>query len=317
VRDATITNWVPLTNDHDDTVVQVEDHPLPPNAVPRAHFMPGVDARFFQAMSIPLISGRTFGPIDPAHPPFEAVVSRAFAERYWPGASPLGKRVRPGIDGPWWTIVGEVGDVHLDVLDKPANDALYLPLVATRDSVPIAEHFVALLVRGDRESATLLPEIRRIVHSLDPAVPTYDEHMLTDIVSAASARARVTLLLLAIASLLALILGAVGIYGVMAYGVSLRQREIGVRIALGARPLDVSRMVSRQGVTLGAIGVVIGIVCALSVTHLLRGLLYDVSPTDPLVLGGTCIVLLVVAFFASWIPARRAAAVDPSEALRA
>ena len=317
VRDATITNWVPLTNDHDDTVVQVEDHPLPPNAVPRAHFMPSVDARFFQAMSIPLISGRTFGPIDPAHPPFEAVVSRAFAERYWPGASPLGKRVRPGIDGPWWTIVGEVGDVHLDVLDKPANDALYLPLVATRDSVPTAEHFVALLVRADRESATLLPEIRQIVHSLDPAVPTYDERTLTDIVSAASARARVTLLLLAIASLLALILGAVGIYGVMAYGVSLRQREIGVRIALGARPLDVSRMVSRQGVTLGAIGVVIGIVCALSVTHLLRGLLYDVSPTDPLVLGGTCIVLLVVAFFASWIPARRAAAVDPSEALRA
>jgi putative ABC transport system permease protein len=317
VRDATLTNWVPLTNDHDDTVVQVEDHPLPPNAVPRAHFMPSVDARYFQTMSIPLISGRTFGPVDPAHPPLEAVVSRAFAERYWPGASPLGKRVRPGIDGQWWTIVGEVGDVHLDVLDKPANDALYLPLVATRDSAPTAEHFVALLVRTDREGAALQPEIRRIVHSLDPAVPTYDERSLPEIVSAASARARVTLLLLAIASLLALILGAVGIYGVMAYGVSLRQREIGVRIALGARPLDVSRMVSRQGVTLGGIGVVIGIVCALSVTHLLRGLLYDVSPTDPVVLGATCIVLLVVAFFASWIPARRAAAVDPSEALRA
>jgi len=116
---------------------------------------------------------------------------------------------------------------------------------------------------------------------------------------------------------LALILGAVGIYGVMAYGVSLRQREIGVRIALGARPLDVSRMVSRQGVTLGAIGVLVGVICALSVTHVLRGLLYDVSPTDPLTLAATCIVLLGVALLASWIPARRAASVDPSEALRA
>jgi predicted lysophospholipase L1 biosynthesis ABC-type transport system permease subunit len=213
--------------------------------------------------------------------------------------------------------VGEVGDVHYDALDKPANDVLYLPIVSQRDDSLVAEHFVSLLVRTDREAPATLSTIRKTVHSLDPALPTYDEHSLTDIVSAASARARVTLLLLAIASVLALILGAVGIYGVMAYGVSLRQREIGVRIALGARPLDVSRMVSRQGVTLGAVGVVIGVICALSVTHLLRGLLYDVSPTDPLVLGATCVVLLVVALLASWIPARRAAAVDPSDALRA
>jgi len=318
VRDATLTDWVPLTNDHDDSVVEVEDHPLPPNAVPRDHFMPNVDAQFFHTMSIPVLAGRTFGALDPAQPAREVVVSRAFAERYWPGASPLGKRVRPAITGPWWTVVGEVGDVHYDALDKPANDALYLPLVTQQgDGKVTTEHFVALLVRTDRENATLLPAIRQAVHALDPSLPTYDEHSLTDIVSAASARARVTLLLLAIASVLALILGAVGIYGVMAYGVSLRQREIGVRIALGACPLDVSRMVSRQGVTLGAIGVAIGVLCALSVTHLLRGLLYDVSPTDPLVIGATCVVLLAVAFLASWIPARRAAAVDPSEALRA
>jgi putative ABC transport system permease protein len=317
VRDATITNWVPLTSDHNDTVVGIEDHPLPPNAVPRAHFVPSVDGQFFKTMRIPLIAGRTFGPVDPERPLLEVIVSHAFAERYWPGASPLGKRVRPGITGPWWTVVGEVGDVHFDALDQPPNDAIYVPLAELVEAKMTAEHFVAVLVRSDRENATTLPAVRQAVHSLDPALPTYDEHSLTSIVSAASARARVTLLLLAIASGLALILGAVGIYGVMAYGVSLRQREIGVRIALGARPLDVSRMVSRQGVTLGAIGVVIGIICAVSVTHLLRGLLYDVSPTDPLVLGATCLVLLVVAFLASWIPARRAAAVDPSEALRA
>jgi putative ABC transport system permease protein len=317
VRDATITNWVPLTSDHNDTVVSVEDHPLPPNAVPRAHFIPSVDGRFFQTMKIPLIAGRTFGSIDPERPTLEVIVSHAFAERYWPGASPLGKRVKPGITGPWYTVIGEVGDVHFDALDQPANDAVYVPLAEFVEGKIQAEHFVALLVRTDRENATISSSVRQIVHDLDPAVPTYDEHSLSDIVNAASARARVTLLLLVIASSLALILGAVGIYGVMAYGVSLRQREIGVRIALGARPLDVSRMVSRQGVTLGAIGVAIGIVCAVSVTHVLRGLLYDVSPTDPLVLAATCVVLLLVAFLASWIPARRAAAVDPSEALRA
>jgi predicted permease len=317
VRDAALTNWVPLTSDRSTTVVSVEDHPLPPNAVPRAHFIPSVDAQYFRTMRIPLLAGRTFGALDPGRATLDLVVSHAFAERYWPGTSPLGKRVKPGITGPWWTVVGEVGDVHYDALDKPADDALYVPLVQLVDEKVVAVHYLALVVRTNRENATVLPAIRKAVHAIDPALPTYDEHWLTDIVTAASARARVTLLLLAIASALALILGAVGIYGVMAYGVSLRQREIGVRIALGARPLDVSRMVSRQGVTLGAIGVLVGIVCALSVTHLLRGLLYDVSPTDPLTLGATCVVLLVVALLASWIPARRAASVDPSEALRA
>jgi putative ABC transport system permease protein len=123
--------------------------------------------------------------------------------------------------------------------------------------------------------------------------------------------------LLATASVLALVLGAVGIYGVMAYGVSLRQREIGIRLALGARPSDVSRMISGQGVTLAALGVGIGLAGAVATTGFLRELLYDVSPTDPLTLGGTCVVLLAVALLASWIPARRAAGVDPGTALRA
>ncbi len=323
VREATLTDWVPLTNDHNDTVLSVEDHPLPPDALPRDHFVVAAEARYFHTMGIPLLAGQTFGAQDPARPVSEVVVSRAFADRYWPGASPLGKRVRPSLSSTWYTIIGEVGDVHYDHLDKPANDVVYFPLVTLKqenDSTavgpPTAPHFVALLVRTDAARAGMTSAVRRVVHAIDPALPTYDERPLADIVSAASARARVTLLLLAIASALALILGAVGIYGVMAYGVSLRQRELGVRLALGARPIDVSRMVSRQGVTLGAIGVVIGIVCALSVTRLLRGLLYDVSPTDPLTLVTTCVVLLMVAFLASWIPARRAASVDPAEILR-
>lgn len=132
----------------------------------------------------------------------------------------------------------------------------------------------------------------------------------------ASARTRFTMLLLAAAGVIALTLGAVGIYGVMAYGVSLRQREIGVRMALGARPVDVSQMISRQGIALAGVGVVVGLAVAVGVTRFMRGLLYDVSATDPATLGGTCVLLLLVAFVASWLPARRAAAVDPSDALR-
>jgi predicted permease len=317
VRDATVSTWVPLTADHDDTVMGVEDHPLPPNAVPRVHFVPSVDAHFFVTMEIPLLAGRTFGTEDVTRPLREVVVSRAFAERYWPSASPLGKRVRPGISGEWYTIVGEVGDVHLSALDLPAEDAVYFPLVTPHGNDPAtAPRFVALIVRTSAATSTVIAAVRQTAHSIDPALPTYDERTLLDVVSAASARARVTLLLLAIASAVALILGAVGIYGVMAYGVSLRQREIGVRLALGARPADVSRMIARNGAGLAAVGVAIGVVCALGVTRFLRGLLYDVSPTDPMILGATCALLFVVALLASWIPARRAAAVDPSQALR-
>ena len=154
------------------------------------------------------------------------------------------------------------------------------------------------------------------MHALDPAVPTYGQQSLSSVIAAASSRARVTMVLLVIASTLALILGAVGLYGVLAYGVSLRQREIGVRIVLGAPPGQVSWMVSRQALGLAAAGIVIGIGIALAATRLLSGLLYDVSPTDPMTLTLTCVGLLAMAGLASWIPARRAAAVDPSEALR-
>lgn len=318
VRDATVTDWVPLSDDHNDTVIQVEDHPLPPNAVPNDHFVSQVDGSYFRTMRIPLLTGRTFGAQDAAHAAPEAVVSKAFAERYWKGESPLGKRIRPNLGAMWYTIVGEVGDAHYDALDKPANDIAYFPLVAVEAdaSATYVPSYVNVVVRTMAPSASILSSIRDAVQSLDASLPTFAEKPLADIVGAASARAREMLVLLALASGVALVLGAVGIYGVMAYGVSLRQREIGVRLALGAQPADVRSMISRNGVGLAAVGVGVGVIVALVVTRFLRSLLYGVSPTDPLILGGTCAVLLIVAFAASWIPARRAASVDPSEALR-
>jgi predicted permease len=316
IASASLGDWVPLTNDHNDTVISVEDRPLPPNAVPDDHFTTDVDGQYFRTMRIPVLSGRSFGLQDPARPPLEAIVSRAFARRYWKSESPLGKRIRPGIGGPWYTVVGEVGDVHYDALDKPANEIVYFPMVATDAGVTTVSPYFALFARSALPASAIESSIREIVHSLDPSVPTYGETSINELVRAASARAREMLVILAIASALALVLGAVGLYGTLAYTVSLRQREIGVRIALGAQPSQVRRMIARDGVGLAVIGVAIGMAAAIGVMRFLGSLLYDVSPTDPVILIGTCAVLLLVGLAASWLPARRAASLDPTTALR-
>jgi predicted permease len=312
VRDAAVTDWLPLTTDRWSAAIEVEDRPLPSPAAGTAHGAVTVDGRYFGTAGIPLLRGRTFGPMDDAGTAGEVIVSRAFAARYWNGESPVGKRIRAA-GGEWLTVVGEAGDVHYEALDRPADDVVYFP-VARRDGAP---YLVAVLARTQPgRAAATAGSIRGIVRALDPALPTFGEGTLADVVRRASARTRALVVLLAAASAVAMTLGAVGLYGVVAYGVSVRRREIGVRLALGARPADVSRAVSLGALRLAAAGVAIGMVCALAFTRLLRGLLYEVSATDPWVLGLTAAGLLVVALVAGWLPARRAAAVDPAEALR-
>ncbi|AHG89736.1 permease [Gemmatirosa kalamazoonensis] len=316
VRDAGITDRVPLGTDGWRATIEVEDRPLPPDAAGATHPAATVDGDYFGTMRIPLLRGRSFGPMDEPHTAEDVVVSHAFALRYWNGASPVGKRIRP-VGGTWLTIVGEVGDVHYDALDRPAGDVVYFPFVE-REGDGSVPYGVAVLARTEpgRAPATVAA-IRDIVRALDPALPTFGEETLDDAVRRASARARALVVLLAVASVVALTLGAVGLYGVVAYAVSVRRREIGVRIALGARPADVSRAVSLHGLRLAAVGVAIGLAGALVFTRLLRGLLYEVSATDPWVLGLTIVALLAVALVASWLPARRAAAVNPAEVLGA
>jgi predicted permease len=314
VRDAAITDRVPLGTDRWTAEIEVEDRPLPAPAAGVTHGAVTVDGHFFGTARIPLLRGRTFGSMDDAGTAGEAIVSRAFAVRYWRGENPVGKRIRTA-GGAWRTVVGEAGDVHYEALDRPADDVVYLPVV--RADSATAPYLVALLARTEPgRAAAAVGAIRHIVRELDPALPTFDEGTLDEVVRRASAPTRALVVLLAVASGVALMLGAVGLYGVVAYGVSVRRREIGVRMALGARPADVSRAVSLGGLRLAAVGVAIGVACAVAFTRLLRGLLYDVSASDPWVLGLTALTLLGVAFVASWLPARRAAAVDPAEALR-
>ncbi|MFL6203289.1 MAG: ABC transporter permease, partial [Thermoanaerobaculia bacterium] len=258
-REVALTNWVPLSGDRHDMAIDVEDDPSPANAGGTEHAVAHVDGHYFQALRIPLLRGRTFGAQDAARPVDEAIVSHAFAERYLPGASPLGRRVRP-LGGRWHTIVGEVGDVRYDSLEEPPGETVYFPIVAagpeeTNVSLPSA---LSLVVRTDAGEGETLSAIRRIVAALDPAIPTYDESSLQQLVHDASARARALAALLAVASAVTLLLGAVGLYGILAYSVSLRRRELGIRMALGARPADISRMVSLQGLRLAGAGIVIG-----------------------------------------------------------
>lgn len=316
-QDVALTDWVPLSGDRHDVTLEVEDDRSQANAGGAEHAVAHVDGHYFQTLRIPLRGGRTFGPQNAAHPPAEVIVSHAFAERYWPGASPLGKRVRP-LGGRWYTIVGEVGDVHYERLEEPASAIVYFPVVtaAQPDASASLPSALSLVVRTDAREGETLSSIRGIVRSLDSALPTYDEGTLNELVHGASARARALALLLAIASAVTSLLGAVGLYGILAYSVSIRRRELGIRMALGARPEDVSRMISLDGLRLAGLGIVIGTACALAASRLLRGLLYAVGPADLVTLSVTPMALLAVAFIASWLPARRAAAVPPAEALQ-
>jgi ABC-type antimicrobial peptide transport system permease subunit len=267
-------------------------------------------------MHIPLLAGRGFTSIDPSRPPREALVSRSFAERYWKDGSAIGKRIHPGIADEWSTIVGVVADVRVEGLDQPPAQAVYFPLLTQEEKKLYAPRALTFVVRTAADPSSLTGGVRRVMRRLAPSAPMFATLPMVEVVSHASARTSFTLLLLAIASAAALLLGAIGIYGVISYMVSLRTREIGVRMALGAAPREIGLMVSRQGITMAAVGVIIGLVAAVGLTRYLRALLFEISPTDPLTLGAVALGLLAVALAASWLPARRAARVEPAVALR-
>jgi putative ABC transport system permease protein len=269
---------------------------------------------YFSTLRIPVVRGRAFTNADRSDAPKVTLISEAAARKLWPGENPIGKHVRlgqGGFSGPDGAeIVGVVGDIRQWVDSLPVPDA-YIPLAQS----PRPGAFI--FVRSSRDVATLGTDVRRAIRDVAPSFPVYDMQTMSARGGAATARQRFSAMLLALFALTALSLAVVGIYGVMSLVVSARTREIGIRIALGADGRRVQRLVVGEGMALVAIGAALGIAGALVCTRVLRNLLFDLTPTDPVTYASIVIVLALTAAAASWLPARRAARVDPLEALRA
>ena len=270
---------------------------------------------YLQTMGVPLLRGRYFNEQDtPASAPV-LLVSESLAKRYWPNQDPIGKRLKwgpPESNDPWLTIVGVVGDVKQGPLDAPTIQHTYEPYA--QRNVPASSLNVALRAAGGPTS--LAASLRAAVWRLDRQLAVAQVRAMDEVISESTAPRRFTLYLLAAFAALAVVLAAIGIYGVISYSVAQRTHEIGIRMALGAQRGDVLRQVVGQGLHLLGAGVLIGVVGALALTRFLLSLLYEVRPNDPLTFISVSLILTSVALLACYIPARRATKVDPMNALR-
>ena len=279
------------------------------------------DDGYFATMKIPLLAGRTFQRLG-VQRHGDVIISQRAAVILWndpTGRAALGKRLALAPTGPSYTVVGVVGDVRDQDLATAPAAIVYTPQVAPMDSrvEPGARHTMALVIKTSGPPSAVVNDVRRIVRGLDPTVPIFNVEAMSDVVRASTARLSLTLLLMTAAAAITLVLGTIGLYGVMAYMVALRTREFGVRVALGADPEKLARAVAMHGLTMVAGGVAAGFVLYAIAAPFLRTLLYGVTPSDPATLSAATLMLVATASLASWIPARRAARVDPAEALRA
>jgi putative ABC transport system permease protein len=268
---------------------------------------------YFKALGVPLLKGRAFTPQDNSNSSLVVVVNETFARQLLLGKDPIGRRIKiskPGDESPWRAIVGVVGDVHSSSLASASQPQLYLPLAQFNQSV------MTVVVKSTIAQAELVAAAKANVKALDPSLPLAKIQTMEDVLSAATTRPRFSALLLALFAGLALLLALVGISGSVAWAVSQRMQEIGLRMALGAQPIDLIKLVVRQGIKPVLIGLALGLAGAFTLTRLMRGLLFGVSATDPVTFVGVTTSLLAVALVACWIPARRATKVDPLVALR-
>jgi putative ABC transport system permease protein len=275
---------------------------------------------YFESLRIPVLAGRVFTTADIDQPERGVVVvSKTFAERFWGHENPLGRGVIPfnRAGGRSYRVIGVVGDVHPETLDDKPASAVYYPMRPIPGQAQWWPSSVYITVRtGLADPEGLLPAIRTAVAAVDPAIPIANALDMTTIVANSMSRLSFMLTLIAIAATVALLLAAVGLYGVISYTVAQRTNEIGVRIALGAAPAQVERFVVNGALRLMGMGVVAGVAVALLVTRVLRSLLFGVSATDPVSFVAGAVLLSIVALAAAWVPARRAARVDPMVALR-
>ncbi len=314
VRNAAISsgNAVPLVGPHNSGGFTIEGDAVANNAIPTAQ-IGVVSPDYFRTMETPLRRGRFFSDSDDRQAPQVVLIDEALAARYFSNRDPVGLRIKrggPASEAPWMTIVGLVGNIKSDGFDKPDQPHLYFPIFQN------PAYAMAIYLRSDVAPLTLTQSVREQVRALDRDLPVFGERTMSQVAAESVSRRRFAMQLVGLFGILALLLAAVGIYGVIAYSVTQRTREIGIRVALGASRSAILRWVLKQGMVLTIAGVVIGLVGALALTRLLRSLLFGVGPTDIVTYGALAILLTIVALIACYVPARRATKVDPLVALR-
>jgi putative ABC transport system permease protein len=321
VRDVGFSSRLPFEQNggwSKDPLYPEDDLATYANKIPPLNFYTTTDGGYFHVMGIPLIAGKTFDRPELQRGD-EAIISRATAIQFWKdstGQRVLGKRFRELPGTPWLTIVGVVGDTRDSSLASPPSLVVYRPQ-SISNGTHSTQWTMALVVRTGSEPTAITSAIQRAVRDLDPTLPLFDIRSMSEITAASMAQLSFTIIVLGAAALVTLILGAVGLYGVMAYVVSLRTRELAVRIALGATPSAVIRMLTTQGVVVTGFGVAAGLVLFVIVARALKSLLFGVASMDPVTLLSASLLLVGIAAFASWLPARRTARVDPADVLRA
>ncbi len=270
---------------------------------------------YFRVMRIPLLAGRDFTPQDKEDTPLVGVINQSLARQFFQNEDPLGKRVRWARDEQvnWITVIGVVGDIRQFGLDQPDETTLYTPYAQTNRAW---KRWMSLVVRSESDTAALTGAVKNRIWKVDPMIPATKVQMMSDVMAEAVSAQRFNMSLLSIFAGVALLLSAVGIYGVISYAVAQRTHEIGVRVALGAQPRDVMKLVLGQGMLLALIGAGLGLIAAFALTRLMSTLLFGVSATDPMTFGVIALLLIAVALLACYIPARRAVKVDPMAALR-
>ena len=314
VTSASVVFPLPLGGDRIGISFETEGRPLPKSDLPVTELRM-VTPDYFRTLNIPLVKGRDFTVRDDARAPGVIIVNEAFARKFFPDEDPIGHRVKPGIstdenDPVMREIVGVVGNVKHKSLSAAVEPEAYVP----HAQIPFGS--MTLVVKTAGDASGLAGAVRNEVRALDKDLPVYNVKTLDDYLAISVAQPRFNTLLLASFAALALVLTAVGLYGVMSYSVVQRTHEIGVRIALGAQRRDVLKLVVGQGMLLALIGTGLGLLASLAATRVLASLLYEVSAADPLIYAGITLLLTTVALVACYIPARRATKVDPMIALR-
>ena len=310
VTGAALVSATPFTGNWDDVAYAVAGRPEPEAGRAPKALVDAVSDGYFGTMRIPVLAGRDFDARDRAGSLPVVIVSRELARREWPGVSALGKRIRPEGDSAWSTVVGVVGDSRQRTLGEDLRPRLYVPVLQS------PEAFSNVVARATGDPLALAPSVRAALWSVDPDQPVWEIRSMDGLLARSMRQERFTMLLTGLFAALALLLAAVGVYGVMAYTVSQRTREVGIRLAIGATPAQLIGLILGQGVRATAAATVLGLAGSLGAARLIRGQLFGVAPDDPVTFVVVPAVLAGVALLACWLPARRAAKVDPVVALR-